>query len=899
MSPADITITDTEEPVAITLSVSPEYIQEGQLAAQVVVTATRDSTEGEHTVTLSLSDSSTAIGWPVDGADYVLWSLYDITIEPGETSGSTTLTFTVIDDGVDEGNETIVLAGAASWATVSDAVITIGDSEPITLSVSPDTIAENGGATEVTVTATLSQARAADTLVDLTLGGTATDPADYTASELASITIPKGQTSANGTLTITPVSDSLEETSETITVSGESGARPVSPADITITDTPDAAPVLSFSSAPTSVDEGQSATYTVKLEGSRSTNVTVRFKTGADNDLATAGQDYTAVDSTLTFLPADNTKTVTVETLADQRFEIPERFTVSLSNPQGGGGLAPVIKDGAGSKTTTINDNFKEQPGYPKSYTLLAVPTTVGEGDGATSIAFTATLPRKMVFPIPVDLVVYVADEGQKGTAALNEDYALSGSHGQYLVITIPAEGSSGVGTLTLEPVDDSRDEGDETVIFTSFGGAKMTTSDRPTITITDNDTAPDSITLSAIPSILREESKDATSEVTVTATLDGGATLATPTVVTVSLADGTAEEGSDYSAAGARVTIDPGESSGSATLSVPLLADTSVEDDESIRVTGTAQGFTVNPAELIILDDDGAANTGITLYASPSTVPEDAGDTVVTVTAAFRQGQTTADTLINLSLADGTATLDSGDYSASTGTVTIPAGQYYGTGPFTITPKADAIVELDETVLLNGSFKGQSARPATITIVDSTAALSISGPSASVTEGDDATFTVTLSKSLPAQVKVAWSAPLSTDSAKAADLDNAISGTVTFAPNAGAGATRTITVTTEDDNLSEKAETFTVTLGTVTSSLSSQVSVASSNGSAQATIAESDPIEAALVGPVIVDEGDDAKFTVSLSPADVKPTEDLIVSYTTADGTAKAGSDYEARPAR
>ena len=120
-----------------------------------------------------MTDKGTATGWPLDGTDFALWSLYDITIEPGQTSGSVTLTFTVVDDGVDEGNETIVLAGTAAGATVSDAVITIGQPESIALSVVPDTIAEYGGATDVTVTATLSEARAADTVVNLTLGGTA------------------------------------------------------------------------------------------------------------------------------------------------------------------------------------------------------------------------------------------------------------------------------------------------------------------------------------------------------------------------------------------------------------------------------------------------------------------------------------------------------------------------------------------------------------------------------------------------------------------------------------------------------------------------------------------------------------------------------------------------------
>ena len=52
-------------------------------------------------------------------------------------------------------------------------------------------------------------------------------------------------------------------------------------------------------------------------------------------------------------------------------------------------------------------------------------------------------------------------------------------------------------------------------------------------------------------------------------------------------------------------------------------------------------------------------------------------------------------------------------------------------------------------------------------------------------------------------------------------------SGTVTFAANSAAGATQTITITATDDALSETAESFTVTLGAITSTLpSSQLSL-------------------------------------------------------------------------
>ena len=63
-------------------------------------------------------------------------------------------------------------------------------------------------------------------------------------------------------------------------------------------------------------------------------------------------------------------------------------------------------------------------------------------------------------------------------------------------------------------------------------------------------------------------------------------------------------------------------------------------------------------------------------------------------------------------------------------------------------------------------------------------------------------------------------------------------------------GATQNITITATDDALSETAESFTVTLGAITSTLSSQLSLKNGASSAQATIAASDPITVNISGP-------------------------------------------------
>ena len=279
-------------------------------------------------------------------------------------------------------------------------------------------------------------------------------------------------------------------------------------------------------------------------------------------------------------------------------------------------------------------------------------------------------------------------------------------------------------------------------------------------------------------------------------------------------------------------------------------------------------------------------------------------------MTATLQGGATRATaTVVTIGTLAGTATKDT-DYAVNTAltSITIPANTASGTGTLKITPTDDVVVEGDETIIVSGTTTvSLNVSDAIITLTDDdksttgpgneddkdSAELSISGPSANVSEGSAATFTVTLSQAVDAEVQVAWSAPLAADAAEGADL-SATSGTVTFAANSRAGATQSIAITATDDALSEIAETFTVTLGKVTSSLSSQVSLKIGASSATATIAESDPITVSIRGLSSVGEGNAATYTVSISGG--TPTEDLTVDYATSDGTATAGTDYTAK---
>ena len=523
-------------------------------------------------------------------------------------------------------------------------------------------------------------------------------------------------------------------------------------------------------------------------------------------------------------------------------------------------------------------------------------PVVVPEGD-SQGIPVQVTV-RVEGFPIAHHLNVTFIPSGDavEGVDYTIEPYSIIVTQG-YVVAT---------ETVTFVPVDDALAEAAESIVvdarldslslntegtrpeYTLFKGRVA----EATLTITDNDSPATDVFLGVSPQVIREDV--GARDITVTASLQGRARAAATTVAI--LTGGTAALTDDYSISPSpfSITIPAGATSASANMRVLPVNDNLQEGPETIQVSGTSDGgLTVNPAEITIQDDEIGTQVSIDLSVSPDSVSETDSSSSHTLTYRINGSALSTSSTISLTL-EGSAEGGGTDYTGSPPDITIPGGTLTGSIAFDMTPTADDVVEGDETVIISGTHSGGfTVNPATITLTDDaadTATLSISGPTSQVTEGADAAFTVTLSHAVAADVEVAWTALAAGDEAVAADLSTT-TGSVSFTANSLANATRTITIGAVDDMLSEEAGEFTVTLGTVTSSLSDRVSVATA--SAEATIAESDPITIEISGPAMVAEGASATYTVSLSPAGVTPTANLTVDYATADGSATAGSDY------
>jgi chitinase len=336
-------------------------------------------------------------------------------------------------------------------------------------------------------------------------------------------------------------------------------------------------------------------------------------------------------------------------------------------------------------------------------------------------------------------------------------------------------------------------------------------------------------------------------------------------------------------------LTFAPGETM--KTVTVQVLGDTAIEDDESFSLGLSA-----------------ASNAAIARAAGTATIRNDdspalsIGDVTV---AEGNSGATSAVFAVSLSppapfpvsvsyaTANGTAKAGT-DFTALTGSLTFAPGQTRKT--IAVGVAGDTRVEPTETfgVALSGASGATIARGtglATITNDDTGPLPTLSIGDASVAEGDSGTrtaaFTVALKPASPSAVTAGYA---TSDGTARSGLDYvARSGTLTFAPG---DTRRTIAVPVTGDATAEPDETFTV-------SLSGAAGATIADGTGLGTIINDDapPLPALSIDDVTRPEGDSgttvARFAVTLS---TPGRQAVTVAYATADGTATAGSDYVAR---
>ena len=496
--------------------------------------------------------------------------------------------------------------------------------------------------------------------------------------------------------------------------------------------------------------------------------------------------------------------------------------------------------------------------------TLSIDSPSVAEGDGdSTSLTFTVNLSTWS------HRRVTVAYATADGTANAGTDYEATSGELQF------APGETEL-TVSVPVLGDTTPEADETVtlILSSPVNAELAHAEA-TGTIVNDDTH------ASVAHARAEEGDGGT-----TANIDFNVTLSAASVLEVTVAyataDGTASAGTDYEATSGELRFAPGQTE--LTVSVPVLGDTTPEADETFTLTlSSPVNAELGRAEATgtIVNDDTAR-----LSVADARAEEGDGGTAnidfkVTLPAA-------SDIQVTVAYATADATASAGtDYEATSGELRFAPGETELT--VSVPARGDTTPEADETftLTLSSPVNAELGRAeATGTIVnDDTALLSVADARAAEGDGGMANinFNVTLSAASDLEVTVAYA---TADGTASAGVDyEATSGELRFAPGETA---LSVSVPALGDTTPEADETFTLTL-------SSPTNAELARAQATGTIVNDDTALVS-VADARAEEGDsdtrNIDFNVTLSTAsDIEVT----VAYVTADGTASAGTDYEA----
>lgn len=372
------------------------------------------------------------------------------------------------------------------------------------------------------------------------------------------------------------------------------------------------------------------AVLNLTLSEATSQAVTVTYETV--NVTAMYPDDYEYETGQVTFPPMQTTATVDIVIHDDTLQEPTELFHVDLSNPQNA-----VLGDASG--TVAIIDNDDALP------EITIEDATVDEDAGSVSLLVELSQPHDET--VSVDWATL-----DTGSASDPADYV-----GDTGTLTFPAGVTQQFVVVTIQ--DDVVEEPDETFEVNLSNAVEATITDGTgVVTIVDNDGDPD-ITISDV--TVPEDQGPAELTVTLSWAHDVAVNVDFETH------DGTAIAGLDYTQATGTITFAVGETE--RTISVPIINDSELEQDETFTVTlfNATNGVIVDGTGVVTIDDDEelviSIDTAVTVAEGVAAAP----------TVTLSPGPVSWPVTVNYVTTDGTAT-DPHDYNGANSSFVIPA---------------------------------------------------------------------------------------------------------------------------------------------------------------------------------------------------------------------------------
>ncbi len=548
------------------------------------------------------------------------------------------------------------------------------------ITIADKTVTEGTGTTNnMAFAVSLSAASPCDITLDYAVSHITTDAADFAGTITGQVTIPAGSTTA--TVLIPVATDAVIEPNETFTV--------------TISN-PTSGGVITTSTATGTLSNDDAGAVLIEWvqhgsEPGTNPQFRVRFPTGITSSVPTsvnysvagtalAGTDFISLSGTVIIPAGSNSATIDVDVNDDLIIEGTETAVLTITSaasPLGG-----TVIPGSASANILDDDNTVA------NRQVLLTKTADGV-EGGSNAQFTVSFPTGITTTVPTKVDYAIAGSAFNGT-----DYTgISGT------VTIPAGANSADINILIN--DDLIIEGSETVqlqLSTVTNSLFTFTADpvAKTATIADNDnTNPNNIvTLSKI-----SDGVEGAANIIYRLSYPAGITSSAATAVNY-LIGGTAFNSLDYSTLGTSVTIPANSNYVDFTLTV--LDDQIIEGTETVALTLTSatnpySTISVAPNAAVtanIIDNDITIPSNVVTLTKVSDGAEPSGNAVFRV--AYPIGVTAAQNTVITYNTAGTAT-NGLDYTALSGTVTIPAGD--NEAFITVPVINDVAIEATETV--------------------------------------------------------------------------------------------------------------------------------------------------------------------------------------------------------
>ena len=634
------------------------------------------------------------------GSDFTIATPGTVTVPKGATTA--TIPVTIIDDTEGEWEERIYLwlmEGTGyrfnpwHWRTgvsVHTLTIAANDTPPPLVSITKksQTLGEGSGTHNVNLT--LNPAPTSDITVKYELSpphlgrvDRTTPGSDYETLS-GTLSVPRGATTA--TIPVTIVDDDEQEGEEAFAVQlvrgngywvNGSSWRQV----LTIVDNEPYSKV-GFVGGRQSIITGlhrvheSAGTYdvTVSVSPAPASDLTVYYGVGSVPGSATSGSDYEALPRPLTVPKGATTAIIPVKIIDDGVRENDEIIVLGLV---AGGTGWDLVYQRQRFTLTIVDSGEVPQP----TMSFATESHTAGEGAGTHDVEVTLN-------PAPTSDITLAYTVG--GTATPGSDFTIANSG------TLSVPKGAATATIPVTIIDDSAQEGDETVVLTLNGSAGYGVGNPATHTLTIRDD--DAPTVSFATGSHTAFEGAGTHDVEVT--LNKAQTSDITVKYTVG---GTAMSGSDFTIASSG-TLSVPRGTTTATIPVTIIDDSVKEDNETVVLTlidGAGYSVDGSTHTLTIADNEGPSAVS---FASGTYRASEGDDLQPELLLSHPRSE---DVTVMVETLDLGGARSGEDFAAGPFRVTVPAGK--ARHRFSIETFVDDEVEQAEEVLLHISPYGHS----------------------------------------------------------------------------------------------------------------------------------------------------------------------------------------------